>query len=333
MHIALITEAWKPQANGVVTTWSQVIHQLTADGHHVDVLHPGDFKCMDMPGYPEVKLALRPGPRMARAIDRLKPEAIHIATEGPLGLAARKHCVRRGLPFTTSYHTQFPDYLRKYLGVPRDWTYRYLRWFHAPARATLVPTQSLGERLTKRGFEHLVVWTRGVDHDVFKPVNTPRDKNKPVFLYAGRVAREKNIEAFLAADLPGEKVVMGDGPIMEKLKRRHPDVRFLGYQTPEAFARQMATADVMVFPSLTDTFGVVMLEALACGTPVAAYPVTGPIDVLQNGVSGIVDEDIARAATEALKLSRDACADYARQFTWRRTAEMVVQNLAPIRVR
>lgn len=332
MRIALITEAWKPQANGVVTTWSQVTSHLAGEGHHVDVIHPGDFACLSMPGYNEVQLTLRPGPRVSRTIDELKPDAIHIATEGPLGLAARNHCLRRGLSFTTSYHTQFPDYLWKYFRVPRDWTYGYLRWFHKPAKATLIPTASLGERLIKRGFEHLVVWTRGVDHELFKPIaHSALGGDEPVILYAGRVAREKNIEAFLRAELPGRKVVMGRGPAAAKLQRRYPDATFLGYQPTDAFARYMASASVFVFPSLTDTFGVVMLEAIACGTPVAAYPVTGPIDVIQQGITGILHTDIAQAATEALQLNRAACVNGAKQFTWQRCAEMVEQTLVPVR--
>ncbi len=331
MRIALITDAWFPQVNGVVTTLNNVKSELERDGHSMLVVNPSLFRTFAAPKYPEIRLSILPGRKMRSMLRDFQPQAIHIATEGPLGLAARRYCIRRRLPFTTSYHTQFAHYLKIYFGVPRGWTYRAVRWFHGAAQRTLVPTPSVGRELESRGFRNIVVWTRGVDTDLFKP----RGKHlyidaRPIFVYVGRVAHEKNIEAFLKLELPGTKVVIGDGPAMNEMIRRYENVRFLGYKYGVDLATQVSASDVFVFPSVTDTFGVVMLEAMACGVPVAAFPVTGPIDVVKHGVVGALGDDLRRAALDALKCSPEACRQYALGFSWRRCAQMFYDNLAPI---
>lgn len=332
MRIALITDAWFPQVNGVVRTWSQVRQQIEAMGHRVAVVNPQQFRTFPLPKYPEIRLPWMPVPRLFAYLDELKPDGIHIATEGTLGLAAWWYCRRRKYPFTTSYHTQYPQYLERYIHLPRRFTYRAMRWFHGAGSATLVPTASVKRELDAEGFRNIRVWTRGVDTELFRPYGDelyPEDP-RPVFLYMGRVAREKNVEAFLDADLPGSKWVVGGGPELGSSRKRYPKVRFAGYKFGEDLARHVAASDVFVFPSTTDTFGVVMLEALACGVPVAAYPVTGPLDVINNGRVGILDEDLATACRKAVKLDPQECREYAMQFTWRRCAQMVLDNLAII---
>jgi glycosyltransferase involved in cell wall biosynthesis len=329
MRIALVTEAWHPQVNGVVTTWTHVIDELSQQGHEFFVVHAGMFRTAPFPRYPDIRIALLPGRRMARMLDEFQPDAIHVATEGPLGWSARRYCMNRNLPFTTSYHTQFPDYFRRYFGVPQGWTFPYFRRFHAPAKATLVPTPRVKEELDARGFKHVVTWSRGVDANLFAPIPKPvLDLPRPVFACAGRVCLEKNLDAFLKADLPGSKLVIGPGPLLPRLKRQFPEVRFTGYLPPVDFARHIASADVFVFPSRTDTFGLVMLEAMACGVPVAAYPVTGPIDVVKHGVTGVLHTDLRQAAVEALDIDRDACRRYATQFSWSTCANQLYQALA-----
>lgn len=330
-RIALVTDAWRPQVNGVVTTLSRVVEALETLGHAVRLVTPEGFRTVGLPSYPEIRLAVTPGRRVAGELDRFAPEAVHIATEGPLGHAARRHCRRRGWPFTTAYHTQFPLYVRMRAPVPSAWIYGWLRRFHAPAVRTLVPTPSLRDDLASRGFQHLSVWSRGVDTALFHPrERVTQGVERPVSLYAGRVAVEKNLEAFLGLDLPGTRVVVGDGPDRAMLAQRYPEARFVGYQHGEALAAWIASADVFVFPSRTDTYGLSMLEALACGVPVAAYPVTGPRDVVIDGVTGALDENLGRAVKRALTLDRDRCADWARQQTWQACAERLVANLAPI---
>jgi glycosyltransferase involved in cell wall biosynthesis len=334
MRIVLVTEAWQPQVNGVVTTWTHVKRELEAQGHEMFVIHPEMFRTMPCPRYPSIPIVIRPGRSVAQLLDGFDADAIHIATEGPLGSAARRYCLRRRLPFTSSYHSQFPEYFRKYFGMPLAMSYAYMRRFHRAAERVLVPTPSMKSLLDSRGFTKVVVWSRGVDSDLFKPSSEPSpygDMPRPIFLCAGRVALEKNIGAFLAADLPGTKVVMGDGPARPALESQFPAATFLGYQDRPAFVRYMAGADVFVFPSRTDTFGLVMLEAMACGVPVAAYPVTGPIDVVHPGVTGALNEDIAVAAKEALTISRAACRQHAERMTWRACADQVLANLAMIR--
>jgi glycosyltransferase involved in cell wall biosynthesis len=308
VKLAIVTDAWQPQVNGVVTTLSRTRAELEALGHSVRVLAPTDHRTIPCPTYPEVRLALWPRARLAAQLDEFRPDAIHVATEGPLGMAAAGYCRQRGFAFTTSYHTQFPQYVRKRVPIPEVWTYALLRRHHARARRTLVATEQQRRDLVAHGFENVVLWSRGVDTELFRP--SGRDHlglPRPIFAYLGRVAVEKNIDAFLALDLPGVKVVIGDGPDRALLEARYPHARFLGYRFGAELARTLSSADVLVFPSRTDTFGLVMLEAIACGTPVAAYPVTGPIDVLAPGVTGVLDEELAKAARAALALDRSTC--------------------------
>jgi glycosyltransferase involved in cell wall biosynthesis len=264
-----------------------------------------------------------------RLLEEHDPQAIHIATEGPLGLAGRRFCRRRGLPFTTSLHTKFPEYLRVYAGIPEAATYRLMRWFHGAAVRTLVPTRSIQSELVERGFCNTVAWTRAVDTGLFRPRHRAFiDLPRPIFLYVGRVATEKNIEAFLGCDLPGSKVVVGDGPARADLEGRHPEVYWAGFRFGEDLAQHYAGADVFVFPSRTDTYGVVMLEANASGLPVAAYPVTGPIDVVRQGTTGVLHEDLETACLEALGVDRDSCRSFAETMSWQRCADMLFENLA-----
>jgi glycosyltransferase involved in cell wall biosynthesis len=258
-------------------------------------------------------------------------DAVHIATEGPIGFEARRRCESRGIPYTTSYHTQFPEYLKQYFGLPRRITWRFMRWFHGGARATLAPTKRVTEQLHAQGIVGAVTWCRGVDTTLFRPIASDLFAHlpRPIHLYAGRVAREKNIDAFIDAPLPGSKVVVGDGPERARLERAHPEVRFAGYRFGDELAAHYAAADVFVFPSRTDTFGVVMLEANACGVPIAAYPVTGPIDVVREGVNGALDEDLAKAAARALQVPRASCLAHAASKGWRRVAEVLLAHLAP----
>lgn len=339
-RVLLATDAWRPQVNGVVRCWESVVAELAGMGHEVHVLHPGLFRTVAAPRYPEIRLAILPGRRLRREADALRPDVVHIATEGPIGLACRAWCRRRGLPFTTSYHTQFPMYLERYFRIPASLTWRGVRWFHGPAEAVLVPTEQVRGQLAQHGLPQAKTWSRGFDRTVFHPgpwadPEIARDPfaafERPVMLCAGRVAPEKNIEAFLELDVPGTKVVVGDGPARRGLERRHPKVRFLGYRFGEALGRHYAAADVLVFPSLTDTYGVVMLEANACGTPVAAFPVTGPIDVVVPGRNGWLDERLAVAVAKALEVPRERCLAHAAGHTWRKTAEALLESVVPIR--
>ena len=319
MRIALVTDAWHPQVNGVVRTLGTTCQHLERRGHEVMSVTPADFRTVPCPTYPEIRLALRPRTNVARMLDEFRPEAVHIATEGPLGHAGRSWCLKRGVRFTTSFHTQFPEYIRLRAPVPLAWSYAYLRRFHRVAERTMVPTQSQRVRLVERGFDNLHLWARGVDTEVFHPgdpIAFPHPR--PIHLYMGRVAVEKNIEAFLDLSLPGSKLVIGDGPDREKLEARYPDVDFLGPRFGRELARHLAGADVFVFPSKTDTFGLVLLEAMACGLPVAAYPVQGPIDVVDDGRSGALDVDLATAVARAGTLAREDCIARAGEFTWER---------------
>lgn len=332
MRIAIATDAWTPQVNGVVRTLQAVTAELTAMGHEVCVIAPDQFRTLPCPSYPEIRLALTGRGGVGRRIAEFGADAIHIATEGPIGLAARRHCVSRHIAFTTAYHTQFPDYVAERTGMPADWFWRYIRWFHAPSAAVLASTPSVEAILEARGIGPVQRWGRGVDLQLFHPDRPGHPAlaglEGPILLYVGRVAVEKNIEAFLACDRPGTKVVVGDGPALVSLVRAWPDVHFLGALHGEALASAYAGADVFVFPSRTDTFGLVMIEALACGTPVAAFPVTGPIDVLAAGSSGM-DEDLGIAIDMALACPRDAAAAYGGTFGWRRSAEQFLAALVP----
>ncbi|MEM9884029.1 MAG: glycosyltransferase family 1 protein [Planctomycetota bacterium] len=336
MKIALLTDAWEPQVNGVVRTWQHVIRECEAPGigrgHAFTVIHPGMFRTVGAPKYPEIRLALWPYGQTYRTLDQLQPDAVHVATEGPIGRAGRRWCLKRGRPFTTSYHTQFPHYLKAYFGIPKWATYRFIRWFHGAADATLAPTQTVVDELHRNGLPTARVWSRGSDTKQFRPMGKPlfADLPRPIFLNAGRVAVEKNIEAFLKLDLPGSKVVVGDGPVKKKLQKQYPDVHWAGYQFGEDLAKHYSSADVFVFPSLTDTFGVVMLEANACGLPIAAYPVTGPIDVVEEGRNGCLHDDLRQACLDALNVSPEACRQFALENSWARCAEIVLDTLSVV---
>lgn len=331
MRIALVTDAWLPQTNGVVKTLSMTVEQLRAFGHTVEVIEPGGFRTIPCPTYPEIRLAWRPCERVRQRLATFAPDAVHIATEGPLGLAARRWCLRRDMPFTTSYHTQFPEYLRSRAPIPLALSYGALRRFHAAAAHTLVATPMLQRQLEAHGFTRLVRWTRGVDTALFRPqpeVQVELPLPRPMAVYVGRVAVEKNLSAFLDLDLPGSKLIIGDGPARAELEMKYPSAHFLGYRYGEDLARHLAAADVFVFPSRTDTFGLVLLEAMACGVPVAAYPVTGPIDIVAEGVTGALDEDLAAAVTRALRADRQACRAFALRHTWAAATQQFLGHLA-----
>lgn len=332
MRIAIATDAWAPQVNGVVRTLQAVTAELVAMGHQVCVIAPDQFLTLPCPSYPEIRLALTTPSGIGRRIAEFGAEAIHIATEGPIGLAARRHCLSRRLGFTTAYHTQFPDYVAERTGMPADWFWRYISWFHGPSSAVLASTPSVAAILERRGIGPVRPWGRGVDLNLFRAGRPPHRAfgglPGPIQLYVGRVAVEKNIDAFLSCETPGTKVIVGDGPARGALARAYPDARFLGALHGEALAAAYAGADVFVFPSRTDTFGLVMIEALACGTPVAAYPVTGPADILDLG-SAAMDEDLAVAIGKALACDRAAAAAYGATFGWRQSAEQFLAALVP----
>jgi glycosyltransferase involved in cell wall biosynthesis len=328
MRIAIVTDAWHPQINGVVMTLTHTRDELARLGHEVLMLTPQDFATVPCPTYPEIRLALFPGRALARRLDAFTPEGLHIATEGPLGLAARSWALRNNFPFTTSFHTRFPEYVRLRTGIPASVTYALIRRFHRSARTVMVATPTLRKELAGRGFERLGIWSRGVDTELFRP--RPKeflDAPRPIFTFVGRVAVEKNIEAFLRLGLPGTKYVVGDGPDLESLRAKYPEVRFTGYKVGEELARHVAAADVFVFPSRTDTFGLVLIEALACGVPVAAYPVQGPIDIIENGVTGCLDEDLGAAARSALALDPERCRAAALKYTWAECTQQFLGHL------
>jgi len=330
MRIMIVTDAWLPQTNGVVSTLSQTAACLGRFGHDVRVITPRDFKSVACPTYPEIRLSLLPYSGVSRSISEFAPQALHIATEGPLGLAARRHCVRHGLRFTTSYHTQFPQYLRARAPIPLNVSYRVLRWFHSAGTRCMVSTASIRRDLAAHGFTNLATWQRGVDTELFKPY--PKDflpLQRPLAAYVGRIAVEKNIEAFLEMDWSGGKLVIGDGPERTRLEKLYPRAVFVGYRFGEDLARHLAAADVMVFPSRTDTFGLVNLEAMACGVPVAAYPVTGPIDVIDDGITGALDEDLASAARRALFIDPQGCRNRALRSGWDVSSREFEKNLVP----
>ncbi len=330
MRLLIISDAWYPQINGVVRTLQRLQKELLELGHDVELIHPGQFRTLPCPTYPEIRLAIFPSRQVGRHIARFAPEAIHIATEGPLGLAARRYCLRNKLPFTTSYHTRFPEYFAERLPVPLDWVYSFVRKFHNSGVGTMVATASLRQELTERGFTRVQPWTRGVDSSLFRPLPPPDiEFPRPVFLSVGRVSVEKNLEAFLRLDLPGSKVVIGDGPHRATLERRFPGAHFLGAKEDEDLARHYALGDVFVFPSRTDTFGLVLLEALACGLPIAAYPVPGPLDVVGDSPAGILDEDLRTACIKALDVSKEDCLNHAKGFSWQTCTEQFISNLKP----
>jgi glycosyltransferase involved in cell wall biosynthesis len=333
MKILAATDAWHPQVNGVVRTLGHVAREAAALGVEIEFLSPAEFRTLPMPSYPEVRLALAPPGAVERRLERAKPDAVHIATEGPLGHAMRRVCLRRGLPFTTSFHTRFPDYIASRLRpVPERWTadmaWAWLRRFHGAGAAVLAATPTLATELTGRGFHDVKLWSRGVDAELFRPRETFVTWKRPIFLTVGRLAVEKNVEAFLTLDLPGTKLVVGDGPARAQLEKAYPGAVFLGSRQGEALAQIYAAADVFVFPSLTDTFGLVLLEALASGVPVAAFPAAAPRDVIGEARVGALDRDLRLACLAALECSREDCRDFALGMSWEASARTFIEHVA-----
>lgn len=327
MRVLVATDAWHPQVNGVVRTYERLALEAPKFGFEVSFLVPPLFRTLPCPTYPEIRLALA-GPRaIARHIERMRPDFIHIATEGPIGFMTRRYCRKTGWPFSTSYHTRFPEYVAARLPVPEDWCYALQRRFHNGSAGTFVATESVAADLAARGFERLMLWSRGVDTELFRPRAMRVFGDEPVFLYVGRIAVEKNIKAFLDLDLPGRKVLVGSGPQRAELERHYPDALFAGPREGEALAQAYASADVFVFPSLTDTFGLVVLEALACGVPVAAYPVSGPKDVLTDPRAGVLGADLKAAVLRALKLDRGAARAHALRYSWENSARQFIENV------
>lgn len=328
MRLLIATDAWAPQVNGVVRTLQEVIAELEAMGVAVAVIAPDRFRTLPCPSYPEIRLALCSPGAVARHIAAFNPDFIHIATEGPIGLMARRHCLKRGRPFTTSYHTRFPEYLAARLPVPLKAAYALQRRFHNAGRGMMVATASLVGDLSRRGFKRILPWSRGVDTKLFRPDRAVTiDLPRPIFLNVGRVAVEKNLDAFLQLDLPGCKIVVGDGPALPALRRRFPDVHFTGPKLGAELAGWYAAADVFVFPSRTDTFGNVMLEALACGTPIAAFPVTGPRDVIGPAGPGVLADDLRGAALRALDIPRETARAFAMDMSWSGCARQFLDNV------
>jgi glycosyltransferase involved in cell wall biosynthesis len=331
MRILIATDAWHPQVNGVVRTLTSLQRAAAVLGGDIHFLTPDGFPSMELPTYPGLRIAWPNRREIAGRIDAVRAEAIHIATEGPIGWAARAYCRRRGLSFTTSYTTRFPEYIAVRSIIPASFTYAVLRTFHNAAATTMVATPSLHQELSARGFRKLGFWGRGVDTKLFNPDHAaPLDLPRPIFMTMGRVAIEKNIEAFLSLDLPGSKVVVGDGPQRRELAQKYPNVKFLGEKKGADLTAHLAAADVFVFPSLTDTFGVVQLEALACGTPVAAFPVTGPLDVIADHPIGALDENLRLACLRALEMSRETCRNFALERSWENSARQFIGNLSPL---
>jgi glycosyltransferase involved in cell wall biosynthesis len=332
LKIAIVSDAWLPQVNGVVTTLVELRQGLIARGHEVVMVEPSGFRRFACPGYREIELAWLPGRRVAALLHEAQADAIHIATEGPLGGAARAYCRRHGLAFTTAFHTRFPDILAKALHLPVRWGYAWFRRFHAASSGVMVPTAGMLEILRGHGFRNLRQWSHGVDLDLFEPVpGAELDLPRPVFLYVGRVSYEKNLDAFLKLDLPGSKLIYGVGPLLERLQREYPRVHWRGVVPRHELVRVYSAADVFVFPSRSETFGLVMLEAMACGTPVAAYPVTGPLDVVGASAGGVLDADLRRAALRALALPRDGARARALEFDWSSVCSQFIQYLVPAR--
>jgi glycosyltransferase involved in cell wall biosynthesis len=336
MRVMIATDAWHPQVNGVVRVMDTTARELAAMGHEVRIVSPADFRSVPMPGYSEVRLALATARAFGRHVEAFRPDAIHIPVEGPVGLAARRWCLRNGRPFTSSYHTRFGDFIAHRTGLDERHANRFQRWFHRPASAFMVQTPRLERELAEQGYRNIVAWTRGVDTELFKPwrdvpgfdadfLNLPR----PIFLSLGRVSREKNIEAFLTLDLPGSKVVVGGGPQLEEYKARFPGVTFTGPKSGDDVARHFSAADVFVFPSRFDTFGLVLLESIACGTPVAAFPVRGPADVITSPDAGVLSDDLGAAALAALSLDRAKARAAALPYSWRAATEQFLSHLVP----
>ena len=333
LKVLIVTDAWRPQVNGVVRTLEVLGRDLTALGHTVRYATPEGRFTVPMPTYPEIRLALFPRGQLEKEMSEFAPDAVHIATEGTLGMSARSICLKHGIEFSTSFHTRFPEYVRaRFPLIPEELVYRWLRWFHGPATAMMVATESLRREMQAHGFTNLRIWSRGVDVEHFHPVAGERlPYEGPLWLYVGRVAVEKNIEAFLKLDLPGTKVVVGDGPARAELQDRYPQARFLGALSGEALVKAYAGSDVFVFPSRTDTFGLVLLEALACGLPVAAFPVQGPLDVVGDAPVAALDEDLRSACLKALEIARHPGNLTPRQFaeahSWRACTLQFLRNI------
>lgn len=332
MKIALVTDAWKPQVNGVVTTLVELVSGLQQRGHEVEVIEPSGFRRFPCPGYREIELAWLPKREVARRLAAFGPDAIHIATEGPLGGAARSYCRRHKLAFTTAFHTRFPYILSKALGIPESWGYAWFRRFHAPSAGVMVPTHGMLKQLEAQRFARLRAWSHGVDLSLFQPVpGADLGLPRPVFLYVGRVSYEKNLEAFLKLDLPGTKLVYGVGPLLGDLQRKYPQVVWRGVVPRTELPFIYSAADVFTFPSHSETFGLVMLEAMACGTPVAAFPVDGPLDVVGTSDGGVLDHDLAAAASRALQVPRERARARALCFDWGSVCEQFLAYLVPVR--
>jgi glycosyltransferase involved in cell wall biosynthesis len=330
MKIMFVTDAWEPQVNGVVRTLKSTRSELIAMGHQVEFVTPLEFRTVPCPTYPDIRLSLLPKRKLFERIRAFDPDALHISTEGPLGLTARSYAVKHDMPFTTAYHTRFPEYVHARVRLPLSITYGYLRWFHGPARGVLAPTPVVKADLESWGVKNVRLWSRGVDHTVFHPRKSQRLNSKPpIFLYVGRVSVEKNIEAFLELDLPGSKWIAGTGPALERMRQRFPETNYLGLLSGPELSEVYASADVFVFPSKTDTFGLVLLEAMACGLPVAAYPVTGPLDVIDDPRAGALHEDLRTACLNALELKREDVAAHAKKFSWRAATEQFFGHLHP----
>jgi glycosyltransferase involved in cell wall biosynthesis len=344
MKIAIVTDAWLPQVNGVVTTLLELVKHLEAAGHELHVIHPGQFKTWPCPGYKGIDLALWPRRGVAESLDAFGADAIHIATEGPLGWAARSYCLRRNLAFTTAFHTKFPDIVHAAVGLPASWGYALLRRFHAPSAGVMVPTASVLRMLEQREFRNLRAWTHGVDTELFRFEPAPQVYEplgllpRPIALFVGRVSYEKNIRAFLEMEFPGSKVVCGVGPVESSLRQRYPQARWVGLLDRASLAQLYAAADLLVFPSRADTFGLVMLEAMACGTPVAAYPVDGPLEVLgrprddgRGSLGGSMRDDLRQACYAALAVPRHEARTRALDFSWEQAARLFLSYLVPAR--
>jgi glycosyltransferase involved in cell wall biosynthesis len=331
MRILVATDAWHPQINGVVRSLSMMAEAARTFGVDVSFLSPQSFRTFAMPSYPDLRVAVPHPARIARLIVDARPDSIHIATEGPIGLLVRRYCRKQGLSFTTSFHTRFPEYISARLPVPESWIWAALRAFHRPSKAVMAATPALASELRMRGFRNVVLWPRGVDARQFHPRAVDLGLPRPVFLCVGRVAVEKNLEAFLDLDLPGTKVIVGDGPALIALARKYPQAVFLGARQGEALAEAYAAADVFVFPSKTDTFGLVLLEALASGLPVAAFPVTGPRDVIGSAPVGALNDDLRIACLSALHISPRACLAFAVEHTWEASARAFVDNITDVR--
>jgi glycosyltransferase involved in cell wall biosynthesis len=333
MKILIVTDAWEPQVNGVVRTLKMTRAELQRMGHEVEILSPQGFRSMPCPTYPEISLALTTRAEVGRRIRAIDPDCLHVATEGPLGWLARSFALREGWPFTTAYHSRFPEYVHARIGLPTRWSYAMLRRFHNAARATVAPTPAIVDDLKARGFTGARLWSRGVNLSLFSPEGERMERSsEPLFLYVGRIAVEKQVHKFLELDLPGEKWVAGEGPELPRLKAKFPKARWIGVLDGPALASVYRTADVMVFPSVTDTFGLVMAESMACGTPVAAYPVPGPIDVVGNdSPGGVLHDDLRTACLAALHKPREPVRRHAEQFNWEAATRQFVQALAPRR--